>query len=75
MPGDGFRIHYLFGWAGEGPALRNTGKRIVQQLREAFPFDSPPRFLIFDRDAKYALEVPAVARSLRISPVRTSLES
>jgi len=33
---------------------------IVQQLREAFPFDSAPRFLIFDRDARYGLEVPAV---------------
>src|SRR3984893_12489386 len=28
----------------------------VQQLREAFPFESAPRFLIFDRDAKYGLE-------------------
>ena len=26
---------------------------IVQQLREAFPFESPPGFLIFDRDSKY----------------------
>jgi hypothetical protein len=46
---------------------------IVQQLREAFPFDSAPRFLILDRDAKYGLEVPAVVRSLRMSPVRTSV--
>jgi hypothetical protein len=29
----------------------------VQQLREAFPFGSPARFLIFDRDAKYGSEV------------------
>ena len=47
----------------------------VQQLREAFPFESPPRFLIFDHDAKYGLEVPAAVRSMRISPVRTSFES
>jgi hypothetical protein len=47
----------------------------VQQLREAFPFESAPRFLIFDHDAKYGLEVPAVVRSMRISPVRTSFES
>ena len=46
---------------------------IVPQLREAFPFETAPRFLIFDRDAKYGLEVPAAVRSLRISPVRTSL--
>jgi putative transposase len=49
-----------------------TSLWIVQQLREAFPFESAPRFLIFDRDAKYGLEVPAAVRSLKISPVRTS---
>jgi hypothetical protein len=45
---------------------------IVQQLREAFPFDAAPRFLIFDRDAKYGLEVPVAVRSLKINPVQTS---
>lgn len=52
-----------------------TSLWIVQQLREAFPFDSAPRFLIFDRDAKYGLEVPAAVHSLKMSPVRTSFES
>jgi putative transposase len=52
-----------------------TSTWIVQQLREAFPFESAPRFLIFDRDAKYGLEVPAAVRSLKVSPVRTSLRS
>ena len=52
-----------------------TSLWIVQQLREAFPFDSAPRFLIFDRDAKYGLEVLAAVRSLKMSPVRTSFES
>jgi hypothetical protein len=47
---------------------------IVQQLREAFPFDSAPRFLIFDRDSKYGAEVPAAVRSLTITPLRTSFE-
>ena len=47
----------------------------VQQLREAFPFGSAPRFVIFDRDAKYGLEIPLAIRSLGISPVRTSFES
>jgi putative transposase len=45
---------------------------IAQQLREAFPLDSAPRFLIFDRDAKYGAEVPAVVRLTRIRCVRTS---
>jgi putative transposase len=52
-----------------------TSAWIVQQLREAFPFDSAPRFLIFDRDSKYGSEVPPAIRSLRITPVRTSYES
>jgi len=52
-----------------------TGLWVVQQLREAFPFESAPRFLIFDRDGKYGVEVPAAVRSLRIRPVRTSFES
>jgi hypothetical protein len=52
-----------------------TSLWVVQQLREAFPFESAPRFLIFDRDGKYGVEVPAAIRSLRIRPVRTSCES
>jgi len=47
----------------------------VHQLREAFPFGVAPRFLIFDRDAKYGFEVPAAVRSLNMQPVRTSFES
>jgi transposase InsO family protein len=47
----------------------------VQQLREAFPFGLAPRFLVFDRDGKYGLEVSAAVRSLNIQPVRTSFGS
>jgi putative transposase len=52
-----------------------TGSWIIQQLREAFPFESASRYLIFDRDAKYGLEVAAAVRSLKMSPVRTSFGS
>jgi putative transposase len=52
-----------------------TSRWVVQQLREAFPFGSAPRFLIFDRDGKYGTEVPVAVRALKISPVRTSFES
>jgi putative transposase len=44
-------------------------------LREAFPFESAPRFLTFDRDGKYGTEVPMAIRSMKIQPVRTSFES
>src|SRR6266446_9150563 len=52
-----------------------TSLWIVQQLRDAFPYQSAPRFLIFDRDAKYGFEVPIAVRSTAIRPVRTSFES
>jgi transposase InsO family protein len=52
-----------------------TSSWIIQQLREAFPFESASKFLIFDRDAKYGLEVPVAVRRLKINPVRTSFES
>lgn len=48
---------------------------IVQQLREAFPFDSAPRYLIHDRDYTFQNEVQAALRSLSITPVRTSFRS
>ena len=47
---------------------------IVQQLREAFPFDAAPRFLIFDGDSKYGAEVPAAVRSLTIDHSPTNLD-
>jgi transposase InsO family protein len=52
-----------------------TNAWIVQQLREAYPDGSAPRFLIFDRDGKYGSEVPIAVRSMGLTPVRTSFES
>jgi putative transposase len=52
-----------------------TSLWIVQQLRETFPFGFAPRFLIFDHDSKYGLELPAAVRSLNVVPIRTSFES
>jgi putative transposase len=49
-----------------------TSTWIVQQLREAFPYQWAPRFLIFDRDAKYGLEVSIAVRSMAIQAIRTS---
>lgn len=52
-----------------------TGGWIVQQLREAFPYEEAPKFLVFDRDAKYGFAVPATIKSMQITPVRTSIGS
>jgi putative transposase len=49
-----------------------TAPWIVQQLREAFPFGAAPRYLIFDRDAKYGSEVLSAVPFLQLDPVRTS---
>lgn len=48
-----------------------TSAWIVQQLREAFPYEPPTKFLILDHDAKYGTEVPAAIRSMEITAVRT----
>ena len=52
-----------------------TSSWIIQQLREAFPYQSAPRFLLFDHDQKYGLEVPAAIRSMKITYVQTSIQS
>ena len=43
-----------------------TSNWIIQQLREAFPYQSAPRFLL-DHDQTYGLEVPAAIRSMKIT--------
>jgi transposase InsO family protein len=50
-----------------------TSDWIVQQLREASPYEPAARFLILDHDAKYGAEVPAVIRSMGIKPVPTAV--
>jgi putative transposase len=50
-----------------------TSAWVAQQLREAFPFESGPTFLMCDHDAKYGSAVPAVIRSMGIKAVRTSI--
>ena len=34
-----------------------TSAWVIQQLREAFPFDAAPRHLVFDRDAIFVKSV------------------
>src|ERR1700674_5243886 len=45
------------------------------QSSRSLAYETAPRFLIFDRDAKYGPEVPAAIRSMKIKCVRTSFES
>jgi transposase InsO family protein len=46
-----------------------TAAWVSQQLREAFPFDTAPRYLIRDRDGTYGEEVRRCLRSLGIEEV------
>jgi transposase InsO family protein len=48
---------------------------VIQQLREAFPFDSAPRYLIFDRGANFNDHVVDTIKSFGIEPKRTSFQS
>jgi transposase InsO family protein len=52
-----------------------TSAWVVQQLREAFPYDSAPGFLIFDRGANFNQEVVGTVKSFGIEPKRTGYRS
>jgi len=54
---------------------RPTAAWITQQLREAFPYDHAPRYLILDRDGKYGHEVPAAIRRMSIRPKQITARS
>jgi putative transposase len=48
---------------------------VTQQLREAFPYDSSPKYLIFDRATNFNTEVVETIKMLGIEPKRTSFRS
>jgi putative transposase len=52
-----------------------TGAWVSQQIREAFPYDSAPRFLIFDRDAIFDADVVKTAKAVGVKTVRTAFKS
>jgi putative transposase len=48
---------------------------VVQQLREAWAYKQPHRFLLFDRDAKFGAEVFSAVRGMGSEPTRTAFRS
>jgi hypothetical protein len=52
-----------------------TGSWIVQQLREAFPEDRAPQYLILDRDSKFNTEVATMLEYLGSELIRTAYRS
>ena len=52
-----------------------SARWVIQQLREAFPSDRAPRYLLLDRDSIFPAEVMAAIRTFGIDPVRTAYRS
>jgi len=52
-----------------------TSAWVTQQLREAFPYDTAPGYLIFDRGTQFNEEVIDAMKSFGIQPKRTSFRS
>ena len=48
---------------------------VVQQLREAWAYKQPHRFLLFDRDAKFGADVVSAVRDIGSQPTRTAFRS
>jgi transposase InsO family protein len=52
-----------------------TSNRVSQQLREAFPYDTAPKYLIHDRDSIFNTEVVETMKVVGLRSVRTSFKS
>ena len=52
-----------------------TSAWVIQQLREAFPYDTAPRYLIFDGDAIFSPAVVEFIRAMGTKPIRISYRS
>jgi transposase InsO family protein len=52
-----------------------TSVWVIQQLREAFPYDFAPEHLIFDRGGSFSQAVIETVKSFGIEPKRTSFQS
>jgi putative transposase len=52
-----------------------TSAWVRQQLREAFPFDQVPRYLLMDHDSIFSAEVVQAVTGMQIEPLRTSVQS
>ena len=79
------RFHLLYVWFVIGHGRREivhfgvtahpTSLWVIQQLREAFPGESAPRFLICDNDSIFSVRVTESIKSIGIEPQRTAFRS
>jgi hypothetical protein len=49
-----------------------TAAWTAQQIREAFPFEDAPKYLLRDNDAIYSLEFSRAVKNIGIMEVRTA---
>ena len=52
-----------------------TSEWVVQQLKEAFPEADPYRYVIFDHDSKFNVEVIQLLTATGLQPKRTSIQA
>ena len=52
-----------------------TAAWVVQQIREAFPYDTAPKYFIFDRDSIFSAEVVGAVKAAGAEPTRTAYRS
>ncbi len=58
-----------------GVTAHPTSSWVIQQLREAFPNDTSPRFIIYDNDSIFSERVTESIRNIGIEPRRTAFYS
>ncbi len=52
-----------------------TAQWVIQQLREAFPDESTPGYLIYDNDSIFSIDVTEAIEQFRVKPKRTAYRS
>ena len=71
-----FIIHHARRWILHvGVTPNPTAAWICQRLREAFPDDDMPRYLIFDRDGKFGHEAIRTLKGMGVKIIRTAYRS
>jgi len=52
-----------------------TAAWVCQHLREAFPFNEAPQYLLMDNDSIFSAEVVRTLTAMQVHPMRTSFQS
>jgi transposase InsO family protein len=83
VPTAGFRLLYVWFIIDDGQrriihfdvTTNPTAQWAIQQLREAFPYDSAPDYLIYDNDSIFSDKVTEAIEYLGTEPKRTAYRS